>query len=178
VRSSLPDELLLAGDKLSMQHSLELRVPYLDHEIIEYVGRLPAPLKVRLGQRKWLHKRVSLKHLPAEIVNRPKRAFARDIVDGWYRESLDSKIAETLLDPSALLYGMLRRDRVHQLVAEHRSGRRDYHKIVFSLVVLEHWLRRGPFGGTHVAAGYQPRARHSGSDGRSLPSVVSSPWPG
>lgn len=142
VRSSLPDELLLAGDKLSMANSLELRVPYLDHDVIEYVGRLPASLKVRLGQRKWLHKRVSAKHLPAEIVNRPKRAFARDVVDGWYRESLDGKVAETLLDPSALLYTLLRRDRVQALVDDHRNGRRDHHKIVFSLVVLEDWLRR------------------------------------
>jgi asparagine synthase (glutamine-hydrolysing) len=146
MRSSLPDELLLSGDKLSMAHSLELRVPYLDHEIIEYVGRLPQSLKVRLGQGKWLHKRVASAHLPAEIVRRPKRAFARDVVDGWYRESLDGKVADTLLDPSALLYSILRRDRVRELVDDHRSGRHDRHKIVFSLVVLEDWLRRNLTG--------------------------------
>lgn len=146
VRSSQPDELLLGADKLSMAHSLELRVPYLDHEIIEYAGRLPASLKIRLGRRKWLHKRVAAEHLPPEILKRPKRAFARDVVDSWYRESLDGKVADTLLDPSALLYSTLRRDRVQTLVDDHRSGRRDHHKIVFSLVVLEDWLRRSPVG--------------------------------
>ncbi len=59
LRSSLPDELLMYADKLSMAHGLEARVPYLDREIVEYVERLPASFKVRLGQRKWLHRRVA-----------------------------------------------------------------------------------------------------------------------
>ncbi len=59
VRSTLPDELLMYADKLSMAHSLELRVPFLDKEIVEYVERLPASFKVRNGSRKWLHRQVS-----------------------------------------------------------------------------------------------------------------------
>ena len=58
VRSTLPDELLMYGDKLSMAHSLEVRVPYLDREVIEYVERLPDSYKVRLGKTKWLHRRI------------------------------------------------------------------------------------------------------------------------
>ncbi len=58
VRSTLPDELLMYADKLSMAHSLELRVPFVDKEIVEYVERLPASLKVRNGSRKWLHRQV------------------------------------------------------------------------------------------------------------------------
>jgi asparagine synthase (glutamine-hydrolysing) len=142
VNHSLPDELLLAGDKLSMCHSLELRVPYLDHDIIEYVGRLPASLKVRHGARKWLHKRLCRDYLPAEIVRRPKRAFARDVVDRWYRDSLSGKVSDTLLADDALIYRLMRRERVQQMVDDHRAGRRDHHKIIFSLVVTEEWLRR------------------------------------
>jgi asparagine synthase (glutamine-hydrolysing) len=143
VRYSLPDELLLAADKLGMRHSLELRVPYLDHDVIEYAGRLPAALKVRRGARKWLHKRLCRAFLPADIVRRRKRAFASDVVDRWYRESLTGKVADTLLVDDSLLYRLLRRDRVRQLVSDHHAGRRDHHKIIFSLVVLEEWLRRG-----------------------------------
>ena len=58
VRSTLPDELLMYADKLSMAHGLELRVPFVDKEIVEYVERLPASLKVRHGSRKWLHRQV------------------------------------------------------------------------------------------------------------------------
>jgi asparagine synthase (glutamine-hydrolysing) len=141
VNHSLPDELLLSADKLSMHHSLELRVPYLDHEIIEYVGRLPGSLKVRRGARKWLHKQVCRGYLPAEIVRRPKRGFTRDVVDRWYRDSLSGMVADTLLADDALLFGLLRREPVRRLVEDHRAGRRDHHKIIFSLVVMEEWLR-------------------------------------
>ena len=58
VRSTLPDELLMYADKLSMAHGLELRVPFVDKEIVEYVERLPANLKVRNGSQKWLHRQV------------------------------------------------------------------------------------------------------------------------
>jgi asparagine synthase (glutamine-hydrolysing) len=142
LRSSLPDELLLFADKLSMRHSLELRVPYLDHEIISYAGSLPAALKIRAGRRKWLHKRLCRSFLPKEIINRPKRAFAVDVVDRWYRDSLTGKVADNLMDEGALIYQMLRPDRVRRLVADHRSGRRDHHKIIYSLVVMEDVLRR------------------------------------
>jgi asparagine synthase (glutamine-hydrolysing) len=146
VNHALPDELLLAGDKLSMCHSLELRVPYLDHEIIEYVGRLPASLKVRHGARKWLHKRLCRAYLPAEIVHRRKRAFASDVVDSWYRDSLSGRVTDTLLADDALLFKLLRPERVRQLVEDHRAGRENYHKILFSLVVTEEWLRRNEVG--------------------------------
>ncbi|WP_211216440.1 asparagine synthase (glutamine-hydrolyzing) [Paractinoplanes globisporus] len=141
VRSSLPDELLLAADKIGMRHSLELRVPYLDHEIIEYAARLPASLKVRRGTRKWLHKRLCRQYLPPEMVRRPKRAFADDVVDRWFRESLSGKLGKMLLADDAPLYSFLRPEPVRQLVTEHQSGHRDHHKIIFSLVVLEEWLR-------------------------------------
>ena len=142
VRSSLPDELLLAADKLGMRHSLELRVPYLDHEVIEYAGRLPASLKIRRGNRKWLHKQLCREYLPAEIVRRPKRAFASDVVDRWYRDSSSGKLRDTLLADDALVYRFLRPERVRRLVADHHAGRRNHHKVIFSLVVLEEWLRR------------------------------------
>ena len=65
IRSSLPDELLMYADKLSMAHSLEARVPYLDRTVVEYAQRLDASFKVRRGERKWLHRRVCEKFLAA-----------------------------------------------------------------------------------------------------------------
>src|SRR5207245_995162 len=68
IRSSLPDELLMYADKLSMAHSLEVRVPYLDRTVVEYVQRLGANLKVRNGTRKWLHRGVCRSYLPPRIL--------------------------------------------------------------------------------------------------------------
>jgi len=143
LRSSLPDELLMYGDKLSMAHSLEVRVPYLDREVVEYVQRLDAALKVRNGSRKWLHRQVCRQFLPREIVHRKKRGFAVNVVDDWFHDALRGKIKDYLLDDKSLMYEFLQPEVVRRLLGEHVSRRHDNHKILFSLVVFEQWLRSG-----------------------------------
>jgi asparagine synthase (glutamine-hydrolysing) len=140
IRSTLPDELLMYGDKLSMAHSLEVRVPYLDREVIEYVERLPDSYKVRLGRTKWLHRRICRKHLPPEVLARKKRGFAANVVDDWFRASLAGRLERDLSDADSPIYEYLEREPVQRLLREHRSGRHDHHKILFSLVVFGQWL--------------------------------------
>ena len=141
VRSTLPDELLMYADKLSMAHGLELRVPFVDKEIVEYVERLPANFKVRNGSRKWLHRQVCRTYLPESFLKRRKRGFAGNIVDDWFRDATDSKTADTLLDPGSRIYQFLLPSSVRKVFELHASGRQDNHKILFSLVVFEEWLR-------------------------------------
>lgn len=141
LRSSLPDELLMYGDKLSMAHGLEVRVPYLDREIVEYAQRLPASFKVRWGQRKWIHRRVCEKFLPQELLRRKKRGFASNVVDQWFKNSLSGGLGSTLQDRDSLLFRYLDRSVVGRLLDEHRVGRNDNHKVLFSLIVFEQWLR-------------------------------------
>jgi asparagine synthase (glutamine-hydrolysing) len=141
IRSSLPDELLMYADKLSMAHSLEARVPYLDRTIVEYVQKLGAGFKVRNGSRKWLHRQVCTKYLPARILKRKKRGFAVNVVDDWFRSSLNGKFQESLLDGGSLMFGLLKPGPVRKMVNEHQSGRQDNHKLLFSLVMFEQWLR-------------------------------------
>jgi asparagine synthase (glutamine-hydrolysing) len=141
VRSTLPDELLMYADKLSMAHSLEVRVPYLDREVVEYVERLPANFKVRNGSRKWLHRQICRTLLPAEMVNRKKRGFAANVVDDWFRNALGSMMREMILDGGSIMYRLLKPASVQKLFEEHQTGKQDNHKLLFSLVVLEQWLR-------------------------------------
>lgn len=141
LRSSLPDELLMYGDKLSMVHGLEVRVPYLDREVVEYAQRLGSAFKVRYGVRKWLHRRVCRNFLPASILHRKKRGFAVNVVDAWFRSSLQSRITDYLTDSQSLLYSHLRHTAVNTLLQRHARGQDDNHKILFSLVMLEEWLR-------------------------------------
>jgi asparagine synthase (glutamine-hydrolysing) len=140
IRSTLPDELLMYADKLSMAHSLELRVPFLDKDIVEYAERLPANLKVRNGVGKWLHKRVCEKFLPRSVVSRRKRGFAMNVVDDWFRDAFGGRMASTFATDDSAIYRFLRPAAVRQLYADHAAGRRDNHKILFSLIVLEQWL--------------------------------------
>ena len=142
IRSSLPDELLMYADKLSMAHSLEARVPYLDRTVVEYVQRLGANFKVRNGTRKWLHRQVCRRYLPRQIFRRKKRGFAVNVVDQWFQSSFTGELPDLLLDESSLMFGMLKPESVRKLLNAHRSGRQDNHKLLFSLVMLEHWLRQ------------------------------------
>lgn len=140
VRSTLPDELLMYADKISMANSLEVRVPYLDHEVVEYVERLNSSFKVRYGQRKWLHKRVAGMYLPKPVLQKRKKGFASD-VDGWLRTSVSSRMADMLDDTDSLIYNWLQYDRVKDLISEHRAGTSDNHKLLYSMVILERVLR-------------------------------------
>jgi len=141
IRSSLPDELLMYADKLSMAHSLEVRVPYLDRTIVEYVQRLGSHFKIRNGSRKWLHRQVCQSYLPPRILRRKKRGFAVNVVDEWFRSSLKGKLPELLLDEGSLMFELLKPEPVRNLLKAHQSGRHDNHKLLFSLVMLEYWLR-------------------------------------
>lgn len=141
LRSTLPDELLMFTDKLSMAHSLEARVPYLDKEIVEYVERLSANFKVHNGSQKWLHRQVAQAFLPKSILKRKKRGFAVNVVDEWFRDAMAQQMEETLLDEGSHIYRYLHPAAVQELFSQHRSGRSDNHKVLFSLIVFEEWLR-------------------------------------
>ncbi len=141
LRSSLPDELLMYADKLSMAHSLEARVPYLDRTIVEYAQRLAASFKIRNGTRKWLHRQVCQKFLPPRIIKRKKRGFAVNVVDGWFNSALGGELPTMLLDGESLVFDLLKPEPVRKLLEDHQSGRHDNHKILFSLVMVEQWLR-------------------------------------
>jgi asparagine synthase (glutamine-hydrolysing) len=141
IRSSLPDELLMYADKLSMAHSLEARVPYLDRTVVEYAQRLDASFKIRGTERKWLHRRVCEKFLPKAILKRKKRGFAVNVVDDWFNTSAKGKMMDFLLDEKSAMFSLLDPKPVKKLVSEHQSRKQDNHKLLFSLVVFEQWLR-------------------------------------
>jgi asparagine synthase (glutamine-hydrolysing) len=141
IRSSLPDELLMFGDKLSMAHGLEARVPYLDRTVVEFAQRLDTSLKIRRGKGKWLHREVCRQFLPPSILARKKRGFAVNVVDEWFHTSLRGALPEVLVDGGSLMFGLLDPYAVRRLLDEHRRGRQDNHKLLFSLVMFEYWLR-------------------------------------
>jgi asparagine synthase (glutamine-hydrolysing) len=140
LRSSLPDELLLYADKLSMAHGLEIRVPYLDHEIVEYVGRLCTSFKVRRGKGKWLHRRVGRQLLPQQILQRPKLGFETPSPE-WFRDPVGTCMSQYIEDRTSRIYRFLRYDIVSTLLQQHRKREANYADTLFSLSALELWLR-------------------------------------
>jgi len=152
IRSSLPDELLMYADKLSMAHSLEARVPYLDRAVVEYAQRLGASFKVRNGSRKWLHRRICEKFLPPQIMRRKKRGFAVNVVDEWFDTTAGGQFQDALMDEGSLIFGLLKSKSVRKVLRDHQSKRDDNHKLLFSLVMLEQWLRGVGSKRPHIAA--------------------------
>jgi asparagine synthase (glutamine-hydrolysing) len=158
VRSSLPDELLMFGDKLSMAHGLEARVPYLDRTVVEFAQRLDATLKIRKGKGKWLHREVCRQYLPPAVLARKKRGFAVNVTDGWFHSSLEGALPGMLLDSQSLIFTLLKPQAVRRLLEDHRTKRQDNHKLLFSLAMFEQWLR-----GTCRAGATQERFAHATS---------------
>jgi asparagine synthase (glutamine-hydrolysing) len=136
----LPGDILTKVDRMSMAHSLEARVPILDHRVVEYAASLPVEWKLRGGERKWIFKRLARKHLPDDVLDRPKRGFSLPIGD-WLRNELADRL-DVLVSAESQSTRFLHRPAVRRLVAEHRRGRRDHNDVLWRLLMLEGWLRR------------------------------------
>ncbi|HEX2232660.1 MAG TPA: asparagine synthase (glutamine-hydrolyzing), partial [Thermoleophilaceae bacterium] len=136
-RMFLPDGILICNDKMSMAASLELRVPFLDVELMRFVERLPARLRVRPRAGKRLHRRAMRRLLPREIVDRPKHGFATPY-DHWLRESLGEEV-ERRYAPASPMAELVDPRAAAALVDEHRRGRADHKAVLFCLLELSEW---------------------------------------
>jgi asparagine synthase (glutamine-hydrolysing) len=136
-RMFLPAGLLICGDKMSMAASLEQRVPFLDVELMRFVQRLPARLRVKGLKRKWLYRRAMRELVPTAALERKKHPFATPY-DDWLRTSLGAEV-ERRFEPGGPLAEVLAPAVVGRLVAEHRNGRSDHKRILYTLLELAHW---------------------------------------
>lgn len=133
----LPDGLLVYGDKMSMAHGLEQRVPFLDVELMRYVERIPARVRVKGLKRKWLHKQAMAKIAPAEVLDRPKLGFSTPY-DRWLRDELGSEVRRRFA-PGGELGGLIDPGTVARLVQGHQSGRADNKRLLYCLLELSEW---------------------------------------
>ena len=136
----LPDDLLFKADITSMAFGLELRSPFLDHRVVEFAPALPATWKVRGRGGKWFLRRVYKGRLPESVRRGPKYGFGLPI-DHWFRGGLREPAHDLLLGPDALSRTYLRADSVGAVLKIHRMGQRNYDEMIWTLLVLELWLR-------------------------------------
>jgi asparagine synthase (glutamine-hydrolysing) len=137
----LPDNLLLRGDQMTMAASIEERVPFLDHKLVELAARIPGRLLARGFRTKALLKDALRPYLPPATLIRRKVGFAVPVGE-WFRQSLKSMVASLVLSPAALSRGYFNRQTMEQCVQEHFDGVRDRHKQLWALVNFELWQRQ------------------------------------
>lgn len=134
----LSDNLLERGDRMTMSASVELRPPFLDAEVVDLAWTLPSTMKVRRGSTKWLLRRVAAKHLPAEIIDRPKAGF-RVPLDSWFRGGLRELAGDLLLSPNSFVSSVFDRRELTRLLSDHEKGRSSEAIRLWTLVGLEVW---------------------------------------
>jgi asparagine synthase (glutamine-hydrolysing) len=138
-KTSLPDDLLLKADKMTMANSIELRVPLLDHKLLEFAATLPESFKVHGFTTKYIAKQALQSRVPQAILDRKKVGFPVPYVK-WLRTELSPWVKEILFDPETKSRGYFNPDCVEFLVKQNiETGR--FSKEVLSLVALELWHR-------------------------------------
>jgi asparagine synthase (glutamine-hydrolysing) len=141
IKTYLVDDILTKVDRASMAHSLEVRVPLLDHEVMEYAASIPASYKLRGGEGKYIFKKVLAQILPAEVLQRPKMGFSIPLAQ-WFRHDLKSRFERKVLTKQSVTSEFFDLQPIQQWWGQHQRGTRDYAPMLWALLVLEYWGRR------------------------------------
>jgi asparagine synthase (glutamine-hydrolysing) len=137
----LQDDILVKVDRASMACSLEVRAPFLDVELVKFLGRVPSRLKLRGLDTKHLLKRTMADVLPPGIATRAKKGFGIPVA-AWFKGPLRETLQDELSPERIRSQGLFEPAEVHRLVSEHLSGRRDHRKSLWTLFVFQLWHRR------------------------------------
>jgi asparagine synthase (glutamine-hydrolysing) len=148
----LPDDFLVKVDRASMAHGLEVRPPFLDHELLELAARIPSRWKVRGGETKWLLKEAYRGRLPDDILWRRKHGFDMPI-DTWLRGPLREMFEDAVLAPQARVGDLVNRTAVRQLYQAHRAATGRHGGVLWSVLILARWAERYLRSGVAVANG-------------------------
>jgi len=128
-------------DRASMAHSLEVREPLMDHPLVEWLASLPSTLKLRGGEGKWLFKRAMEPYLSRDVLYRPKMGFAVPLA-AWFRGPLRGRVREAILGERLQATGLFDARALAWLVDQHQSGARDHSAPLWTLLMLDAFLRR------------------------------------
>ena len=140
MKTWLSGRMLVKADRASMANSLEVRVPFLDCRLVEWAATLPAHLRVRGGEKKFLLKRALEPQVPRHLLYRPKQGFAVPLA-AWFRNQLAEQARGLGTSPVLGDSGLLDLAAVRRLVEQHQSGLRDHAPVLWSILMFEQFLR-------------------------------------
>ena len=140
IKTYLPGDILTKVDRASMAHALEVRVPLLDHKLVEWMAGLQPELKLKGREGKYIFKKALESYLPDDILYRPKMGFAVPL-NTWFKGPLKHKVREALLGDTMMNCGLFDQAFLRQMVSQHESGLRDYSTPIWSLFMFEAFLK-------------------------------------
>ncbi|MHB8056972.1 MAG: asparagine synthase (glutamine-hydrolyzing) [Desulfuromonadaceae bacterium] len=138
IKTYLPEDILCVTDRMSMQHSLEVRVPFLDHKFLEFCATIPAEMKLRFMQKKYLMKKAVRDLLPKDVISHRKQGFVGPMTR-WLKKDLRSFVLETLSEGNLRKHNLLNRSTVRTVLDEHFSGREIHDTLIWSMVIFQTW---------------------------------------
>ena len=141
MKTYLPGDILTKVDRASMAHALEVRVPILDHKLVDWISTLPPELKLRGREGKYIFKKALESYLPKEILYRPKMGFSIPLAS-WFRGPLKQRVRDSILGETMSGSGLFERSYLETLVNQHQSGRRDYSASIWTLMMFDAFLRK------------------------------------
>ena len=136
----LPDDILCKVDRAAMGVSLETRIPFLNHKVVELAWRLPLHMKIRNGQGKWLLRELLFKHVPRKLIERPKQGFSLPIAD-WLRGPLREWAEELLNEPRLKNEGYFHPKPIRIAWEEHLKGN-NMHNQLWGILMFQAWLEK------------------------------------
>lgn len=151
MKTYLVGDILTKVDRASMAHALEVRVPLLDHKLVEWISGLPVSFKLRGQEGKYLFKRALEPYLPDDILYRDKMGFSVPLAS-WFRGPLRQRVNDVLMGPILADTGIFNKSFLQEMLDQHQSGRRDYSAPLWTLLMFESFLR-------NVLHMEQPRSR-------------------
>jgi len=134
----LVDDLLVLSDRMSMQHSLEMRVPFLDHTLVEAFAKIPQRYKIHGNEKKYILKKIAETMLPRELIYRRKKGFSVPLVL-WFRGKLKPYVEKILNEDSVNKTGLLNSNTVKLLLNEHFAGKENHDEKIWSMICLMLW---------------------------------------
>jgi asparagine synthase (glutamine-hydrolysing) len=139
IKTYLPDDILSVTDRMSMHHSLEVRVPFLDHKLFEYCAQIPAELKMKWFQKKYLFKKAVRPLLPKEVLNHRKQGFVGPMAQ-WLKKDLKEFTLSTLSAKNLERHGLFNHTTIKRILNEHYTGTEIHDTLIWSLLIFQTWF--------------------------------------
>jgi len=139
IKTYLPDDILTVTDRMSMYHALEVRVPFVDHKVLEFCSTIPPEMKLKWFRKKYLLKKAVAPLLPKEVIDHRKQGFVGPMTR-WLQTDLKQYVLDTLDGKNLNKHGLLNAQTVKRITDEHFSGKEIHDTLIWSLVIFQKWF--------------------------------------